>query len=108
MLTTSDFPSLAEEDFKIYAGGGISYSWGWFFWSDQAGSVPFAGGELLMRPPYHRLKYVTFNILGMAEAQVSIEASMVGTTRYYQVYYHDAGDPTGVGLSEGLEVLFYP
>ena len=108
LLSTSDFPSLAEGDFTIWAGGGISFSWGWFFWSDQAGSVPFAGGQLLMLPPYHRLKYVTFNILGMAEADVTIDASIVGTTRYYQVYYHDAGDPTGVGLSEGLEVLFYP
>jgi len=70
--------------------------------------MPFAGGELLMRAPFHRLPLEQLDWLGSAHVDVPIDASMVGTTRYYQVWYLDPGDPWGIGLSEGLEVTIYP
>jgi hypothetical protein len=107
-LVSSHFPSLAENNFQIWVGGAISYSYGVFFWSSQPGTLPLAGGELLMLPPWQRGPLVTFDIFGSSELQVPIQAAMVGTTRYYQVWYYDANDPFGIGLSGGLEVLFYP
>lgn len=107
-LFAQGFPSLADDNFMIWVAGALSNDYGWFFWSDQPGSLPLAGGELLMLPPLHRLQYVNLDIFGSAGVGVPIDAGMIGATRYFQVWYHDANDPWRAGLSEGLEVTFYP
>ena len=108
VITNEGIPSHSEGSFRLWVDGGILQSVAHFFWSNQAGSMPFAGGELLMRAPFHRLPLEQLDWLGSAHVDVPIDASMVGTTRYYQVWYLDPGDPWGIGLSEGLEVTIYP
>jgi hypothetical protein len=33
---------------------------------------------------------------------------MVGTRRYFQLWFADSGDPFGSGLSDGLRLYFCP
>ena len=108
MLGYGGFPSLSGGDFMIYLDGGIAFSYAFMFWSTQAGSTPFMGGEILMRPPFARSHLLPLDWFGSAFLAPAIDASMVGSTFYYQAWYADSGDPFGVGLSDGLEVTYYP
>ncbi len=108
VLGYGGFPSLSGGDFMIYLDGGIAFSYAFMFWSTQAGSTPFMGGEILMRPPFARSHLLPLDWFGSAFLAPAIDASMVGSTFYYQAWYADSGDPFGVGLSDGLEVTYYP
>jgi len=107
-LSTTGFPSLTEGGFTIWVDGAYYNTTGLFFWSEAPGELPLAGGLLHMRGPFHRTPVVQVGIFGSASLEVEVDPAMVGRTRYYQFWYEDGGDPWGVGLSAGLEVVFYP
>ncbi|MCB9915435.1 MAG: hypothetical protein H6828_09840 [Planctomycetes bacterium] len=102
------FPSLAAGAFTVYVDGGLPFGHGFLFWSDQPGGMPFMGGQLLMAPPYTRSTPLVFDWFGGVSLNVPVTPALVGRTRYYQAWYVDGGDPWGVGLSDGLQVTFYP
>ncbi len=107
-LSITGFPSFASSSIQIWVDGVLSNSTGLFFVSSTPGVIPFAGGELLSGPPYQRTPSQTVGWLGNGSLQVDISPSMIGTTRYYQYWFADPGDVHGIGLSNGMEVLFYP
>lgn len=78
------------------------------FWGLGQQSVPFQGGELLVTRPFHRQATVTLDIFNSALVPVTSDPSLVGTTRCYQFWYSDAGDPLGVGTSDALAITFCP
>jgi hypothetical protein len=107
-MTYVGFPSLATDDFVVLGDGAVPNTTVMFVWSHSPAATPFQGGLLLLGPPHHRTPIQQVSWFGSAELPVPIDASMVGTRRYYQYWYHDPGDPFGSGLSDGLEVLFHP
>jgi hypothetical protein len=107
-LSTVGFPSLTGTGFTIWVDSAYWNSTGLFFYSEVPGVIPFAGGQILMSPPFQRTPLQELGWLGSAGHEVAIDPTMVGTTRYYQFWYVDPGDPFGVGLSAALEVPFYP
>lgn len=107
-MTYLGFPSLAADDFVVLGDGAVPNTTVMFVWSHSPAVTPFQGGFLLLGPPHHRTPIQQVSWFGSAELAVPIDASMVGTRRYYQYWYHDPGDPFGSGLSDGLEVLFHP
>lgn len=108
VLGYGGFPSVSAGDFSIYIDGGIPFSFGFLFWSDQPGGGPFMGGTLHMAPPYTRTPLLNLDWFGSTEVAIPADAALVGTTRYYQAWYADPTDPFGVGLSDALSVTFYP
>lgn len=73
--------------------------------ADHRAQVPFQGGTLLLAAPIRRVG--SFSILfGQGQLVLDAPASLVGTTRYYQVWFSDPGDPHGSGLSNGLQVTY--
>ena len=42
------------------------------------------------------------------EIPISVDASMIGTRRSYQLWFQDPGDPFGVGLSDAVTFFFCP
>ncbi len=107
-VSYSGFPSASSGGFTLYGDGASANSIALFFWSSTPGLQPFAGGQIYLSPPFHRTPVQSVGWLGSSALQVPIDASMIGTRRYYQLWYADPNDPFGVGLSQGLEVLFYP
>ncbi|MFT7670744.1 MAG: hypothetical protein ACI8X5_003455 [Planctomycetota bacterium] len=107
-LSSSGFPSLAENNFTIWGDGAMSNTQGLIFYSSGSAAAPFLGGELLLSPPLQRTPVQSIGWLGGASLAVDIDASMVGTKRFYQFWYLDPNDAFGVGLSDALEVFFYP
>jgi hypothetical protein len=73
--------------------------------SGQA-NTPFFGGTLYLAAPITRGQVIFLGSFGDADVSIPVDASMVGTTRFYQYWFRDPADAQGVGLSEGLQVTF--
>jgi hypothetical protein len=71
-------------------------------------SIPIVGGTLLVQPPIERLPAVLLDGTGAATIPVPMQAAWAGTTRNFQFWFRDPAHPdgTGVGLSNGVEVVF--
>jgi hypothetical protein len=66
------------------------------------------GGSLLVAPPWSRHATIQTDLFGADTVAVPIRPWMVGQTLCYQFWFIDPGDAFGIGLSPGIEVLFYP
>ena len=74
----------------------------------MSGSVPFQGGTLHLDPgTLKREMAFTIEFWGGYEIHMEIPPAMVGTTRYYQTWFSDPGDPFGSGLTNGVEVTYH-
>lgn len=100
--------SLAYGGLGFTALGGIPNAAGILFYGSAPASQPFMGGTLYSSGPYVRDTYFTFGFFGDLSMQVALDPTMIGTTRVYQLWFKDSGDPLGVGLSNGVEVTFCP
>jgi hypothetical protein len=69
-------------------------------------SLPFFGGTLYLAAPITRGQVAFLGTFGDTDVAIPVDASMVGTTRFYQFWFRDPSDAQGVGLSEGLEITF--
>ena len=107
-LSWAGFPSATTNDFRILAEGGPPNALGVLFYGSAEASIPFMGGTLNVAGPYRRAFPLRFNFLGIGTTTIPIDATLVGRTRLYQLWFPDAGDPFGVGLSNGLRVNFCP
>jgi len=58
-------------------------------------------GTPLVRGPLSKT-----GVSGDASFPVNITPAMVGSTRNYQWWFRDPADPFGIGLSDGLQVVF--
>ena len=77
-----------------------------YFSSGAPAGLPYAGGWLLVGGPLVRSAVFTLDPQGGVTVPVAVTPAMVGTRRYYQVMFRDPGDPTGLGLTNGLHVDF--
>lgn len=96
------------DDLQIGTGNGIPGAPGILFSGGAATAAPFFGGTLLVNRPLRREGMFVFDFLGGVTIPLPVRAPLVGQTRHYQLWYQDAGDPTGVGLSNAVRVTYCP
>ncbi len=99
-------PSIFYGGFGLETQGGVPNALGILFYGSSPATQAFMGGTLYSRGPFVRDQVFTLGMFGDLWLPLSIDPSMVGTTRYYQLWFQDSGDAFGVGLSNGLEVTF--
>jgi hypothetical protein len=107
-LAGSGTPSQWIGDFKIVVFDGVPNKLGLLWHSSNPGQTPFQGGTLWLAPPLHRGPTFFFDLLGVAEVLIPVDAAMVGTTRYYQALFRDPHQADGgtLGLSNGCSATF--
>jgi hypothetical protein len=101
-------PRMSTNDFAIALDGGISGANGILFSGGAQGSGAFQGGTLYVSRPYTRHVAFTLDFLGATLIPMPVTPPMIGTTRYFQFWFQDAGDAFGVGLSNAVRVTFCP
>ena len=107
-IVWTGFPGLSDQDLKLRLQGGMPSQPAVLFHGLAPASTPFFGGTLYAAPPVARDVTLLADFIGFAEAPVAVTPAMVGQTFYFQWWFVDPGDALGVGLTHGLEVLFYP
>ena len=109
-ITWSGTPDPSTGDFVITLLDGLPLQSTVGFWGLSPANKPFKGGHLLVKSPLRRLPLQTADAAGSVSYAIPVDASMPGTTRYYQFWFRDpfVPDGTNVGLSSGLEVSFCP
>lgn len=100
-------PSAANSPLVLHTQGGVGQEMGILFSGPGTQSRPFFGGTLSVAPPFVREQWFQF-FAGSILLDIDITPSMVGTTRVYQLWFQDPGDPFGLGLSDALVVTFCP
>ncbi len=99
-------PSVSTNDFVLTLTNAVPNKTALGFWGTQSNGAPFDGGYLCVKPPLKRLNLTAANAGGFAGTAIPIDASMIGTTRYFQWWQRDPSDPFTVSLSDGLSVSF--
>lgn len=109
-LTWTGTPSAASSNFDVVVNGAIPNSNGLVFFGSRAAAVPFFLASRWVAAPVNRLPVHTMNASGSTSYPIPVQASMVGTTRFYQAYLRDTQHPDGTGVivSNGLRVVFSP
>ena len=107
-LGWESWPSLAAGSFDVVVEGAFVTTTGVLFRGSGEASIPFQGGTLNVAGPWVRERPVALDFFAGGRVTLPIDASLVGQTRFYQVWYPDPGDPFGAGLSDGLRVMFCP
>jgi hypothetical protein len=107
-LFTTGSPHLVTGDFNIGTLGGFPDALCVLFHGSAAGATPWMGGMLYVAGPLQREPRAQFDFVGGVLVPIPIDASMIGTTRYYQLWFQDPGDPFGVGISNAVAVTFCP
>ena len=108
-LVPSGIPSVTYDSFRIDVPfGAPSNAPGILFYGSGQAALPFMGGTLYSSAPYVRDQTFLFGFFGDAQLPIATVPAMAGTKRYYQIWYQDAGDAFGVGLSDAVAVTFCP
>jgi hypothetical protein len=83
---------------------------GVLIYSANSAQIPFQGGTLWLALPIKRGPTFTLDTQGFFDLGLPIDATLVGTTRYYQAWYRDPAHPDGTatGLSNGGRTVFGP
>ena len=100
--------SLTTNDLVIGTTGGVPNAACVLFCGTSSQSLPFQGGTLYVAGPLRRYAPQTLDFFGSVQYSVPITPALVGTRRYFQLWFADAGDAYGVGLSDGLRLYFCP
>lgn len=109
VLTPQGTSSVGGPGFSVGFGGAIPLQPTILFYSTSGpASVPAFQGTRCVAAPLVRTKPLQADPSGSGVIPVALDPSMIGTSRWYQVYYRDPAHPdgTGVGLSNALEVNF--
>ncbi len=101
-------PSISAQNFAVTMDLGTPGQPALLFSGSAAASVPAFGGTRLVANPITREGVVTLNLLGAASKPYAVPPGSSGSTRYFQFWYRDPSHPdgTGVGLTDGLQVIF--
>jgi hypothetical protein len=102
-------PSLATNNFAFTYTGGIPSSTGLGFFAPVPANVPFIHATRYVGSPLTRLPAQQLSPSGSGSFAIPIQASMVGTTRFYQGWMRDVNNPDGTGavVSNALRVVFF-
>lgn len=101
-------PTQRTDDFTIGTVGGIPDRRGFLLSSAAPASMPFQGGTLWISRPIRRDQKFQLDYFGGIDLPIPVTASLVGSTRCYQIWFEDPADPFGVGLSDAIQVTFCP
>jgi len=103
-------PTLAQNDFQIELLSGVPGKPGLLMFASEAGSTPFLGGTLWLKPPVTRGPGYVIDSIGYAVVDLPVTPELIGTQRCYQAWFRDPNHPdgTGVGLSDALAVVYGP
>jgi len=104
-LAIAGMPSVGRGRIRFSTNQGLLTGTGILFSGPGIAHRPFAGGTIFAAAPYRREGSFSFDVY-FAQVLVSLDASMIGTTRVYQMWFSDPGDPFGVGLSDAIAVTF--
>jgi hypothetical protein len=96
------------DDLYIGTSNGIANATGILFSGGSENAAPFYGGTLLVHRPLRRERSFTFDFLGGVSLPIPVTPQLIGTTRHYQLWFQDAGDPFGVGLTNAVRITFCP
>jgi hypothetical protein len=107
-LVTTGSPHLVTNDLTIATDGGVPDAPCVLFFGPNQASIPWLGGTLYVGGPYARARVTQLDSFGSVFVPIPIDATMIGTTRYYQLWFADAGDPFGAGISNAVKVSFCP
>ena len=97
-------------NFKVRLSGAALNQPALLFSGPSYALAPYGGAYRLVGGGISREQNGATNLIGAAEFPLTVTPAMVGTTRYYQVWFRDPqqSDGTGIGLSTGLAVKFCP
>lgn len=101
-------PSVATGNLELTLFGPPGGEPAILFASTAKQSLPFCGGELSLKGPLVRVAKTQLDVFGFATAKVALATSAIGSTRYFQWWYGDSGDPFGCGTSNALEIFVCP
>lgn len=103
-------PSATTNAFHVTVSNALPNGIGIVFTGPNPALIPFANATRYVGSPLARLGVQAFDGAGSSTWSIPITAAMVGRTSCYQGYVRDALHPdgTGVGLSNGLRVVFWP
>ncbi len=108
-LAASGNPAPGNPVFALTARNALPHKPGLFLDGSRYDNRPFQGGRLLV-DDFRRLPVLRTDASGRARQPFDVTLGLVGSTRYFQLWYRDPQDPTGFGsgLSGGLRVSFVP
>lgn len=104
-MRMSGVASASAGSFQLGMSGGTLFEAGVLFSGNAQANRPYAGGTLYASAPFTRVANFTLEF-GEADVAVPVDASMVGTTRYYQMWFRDSGDAFGFGLTDAVAITF--
>ncbi len=108
-MRANGYPSAAEDDFEITVANAEPNKNGMFFYGTNGRkNKPFKGGLMLVEGPLTRTSLMTTSAEGDISLQIPVDALMVGQQRNYQFWFRDPASPKPYGLSDAVEVVFWP
>lgn len=108
ILVWEGLPSAAVSAMSIGTDGGIPGAMGFLLSGTTTAARPLGGGTLWVGGALRRVAAFAFEPDGSVRIPVAVSPALVGTTRHFQIWFVDAADPQGVGLSDALTVTFCP
>jgi len=109
LLTAKSLPSTRVGSFQLHVRDGMPNRPGVLMSSAERANLPFQGGTWLLGGLDARRDVAfTLSFLGDVELAVPAPPELLGTTRYFQAWFQDPGDPFGSGLTNGLSVTYLP
>ncbi len=108
-LKWDSLPSQSAGSFQISCLTGVAGGTPAILFSGpHRANLPALGGTLLVARPLAREQLVQLDFFGAATLSVPVPSGLVGTTRYYQLWFKDPSSSFGSGLTNGLQVTFLP
>ncbi len=105
-IQLSGVASIQHGSFELVLTNGPTFGIGIVLSAMARNNLPFFGGTLWIGGPIER-ELVFNHQFGFARLHVPIPSGAIpGDSRFYQVWFADAADPHGVGLSHGVWVTF--
>ena len=105
-LTPDGTPSVFYGGFSLSLVNARPNAPAILFHGQTAAAIPFMGGTLYSSGPYVRDTFFNVDFLGFASFPMTVDPTLVGTRRVYQVWFQDPGASFGVGLSNGVAVEY--
>jgi Matrixin len=104
LLSSQGRASLSINDLRIQANGLVPDT----LCILVSGTQSALGGPLWVGGQVRRYAVQNADFLGSCEFAIPIQAGMVETRRYFQLWYQDQNHPTGAAWSDALQIYFCP